>query len=445
MSFKQRHLLGYANGNFGKHILFGTIDLALFFYMTDIIGLDPVISGITIFVAMMVDASLDPVIGFVIDKFKWRYGHYIFLGAIFYALSFVLVFALALIDLPYITFYGVALILFRLSYTFIDVPHNALIAKLFGSGHLRTKVSAYRFFFSSVSALLISLAISPILLGGGQSQELWYFFYFALLAAGLSFVSLSIVSYVALKYEPARKSGNSHLVKLPELLTSLASNPQFIIALVVCFFTGLCSPVLAKGIIYFAKYYLLDETMVGYMLPSMMIGQILALPLWVKLSKWYGKKQVLQLSHALLLVTSIFLVMVEPMASTLIVVLSFSAGVAYAAIYMVIWSLLADVVDYHEVKTKVRIDAIMFSLAIMIMKLALGISSAMFGYLLDSVDYQANQSLSHESANLLALEICLIPCIGAVICILVLKRYRISNELQARWQKRLSTENSGDI
>lgn len=442
MEFNKLHLLGYANGNFGKHILFGTLDLVLLFYLTDSLGLDPFLSGLIIFIAMLVDASLDPVIGFVIDKFKWRYGHYIFIGAIFYSLSFVLIFTIGLLQWHSITVYCAVLVLFRLSYTLIDVPHNALIAKLFVNGNLRTKVSAYRFLFSSLSALLIALAIAPILMGDGREQELIRFFYFAVIAASLSFISLNIVSYVALKYERLSPSVKQHGIGFYSLVKQLLSNQQLVIALIVCFFTGLCSPILSKGILYFAKYYLLNEAMAGYMLPAMMLGQIIALPLWVKIAKYRGKKVALQLSHSLLFLGALLLLMIEPSAQYLVVVLAFIAGVAYSAIYMVIWSMLADVVDYQEINTSIRADAVMFALGIMVMKIASGLGNVVFGLLLDIIGYQADKQLTVSSASQLASVVCLMPAFGAVICVWALNNYSITTKLQARWQKVLATRRS---
>lgn len=443
MEFNKLHLLGYANGNLGKHILFGTLDLVLLFYMTDILGLDPILSGLIIFIAMSVDAILDPVIGFSIDKFKWRYGNYIFLGAIFYSLSFILIFTIGLMQWQSITVYCAVLILFRLSYTLIDVPHNALIAKLFVNGELRTKVSAYRFLFSSISALIIALAISPILMGEGKEQELTRFFYFSVFAATLSFLSLTTVARVALKYEKVNKAQQRTNQSLHSLVKVLLNNKQLLIALTVCFFTGLCSPILSKGILYFAKYYLLSEAMAGYMLPAMMLGQIVALPMWVKLSRRFGKKSALQYSHSLLFIAALLLLSVEPSMQYLVVLLAFIAGVAYAAIYMVIWSLLADVVDYQEVKSHIRADAVIFALAIMVMKMALGIGNVLFGYLLDAIGYQADQQLTESTASQLALVVCLMPAVGAVACIWSLKFYRITTKMQNRWQKLLMQNSCG--
>lgn len=430
-------MVGYANGNLGKQILFGTLDLTLLFYFTDVLGMDPVLSGLIIFISMLVDATLDPIVGYFIDKFQMRYGIYILVGSFFYSLSFVLLFSMSLLGNNTVGVFGIILVLFRLSYTLIDVPHNALIARLFKNGDMRTKVSAYRFLFSSCGGLIIAFAISPILLGDAKGNEAERFFYFSIFAAIVSFISLTIVARVALRYESKNNISTNEAMGLIQLIKTLLTNKQLHIALIVCLFTGLCSPILSKGILYFAKYYLQDEMMAGVMLPAIMIGQIISLPFWVKISRWYGKKLSLQLSHGLLLLAALLILIVSPQSQFSIVLLAFIAGFAYGAIYMIIWSLLADVADYQYITTHIRADAVLFALAIMVMKLSLGVGNLLFGSLLEFIGYQPNMVITENIANNVAFIVCTIPMIGALACIWALHYYRITAKLQSRWQKQL--------
>ena len=430
-------MIGYANGNLGKQILFGTLDLTLLFYFTDVLGMDPLFSGIIIFISMLVDATLDPIVGYFIDKFQIRYGIYILIGSVFYSLSFVLLFSVSLLGFKTIASFGAILILFRLSYTLIDVPHNALIARLFKNGDMRTKVSAYRFLFSSCGGLIIAFAISPILLSDVKGNETERFFYFSIFAATISFISLAIVARVALRYETKNNISMNTSMKLIQLINVLLKNKQLHIALIVCLFTGLCSPILAKGILYFAKYYLQNEKIAGIMLPAIMFGQIISLPFWVKITRYYSKKTSLQLSHGLLFLAALLLLWVNPQSQVMVVLLAFVAGFAYGAIYMVIWSLLADVADYQQVTTKIRADAVLFALAIMIMKLSLGFGNVLFGSSLELIGYQPDMLLTEKTANNVAFIVCIVPIIGSLACIWTLHYYRITTKLQRRWQKQL--------
>ena len=64
---KTREKLAYANGNFGKQLLFGLLEFKLLFYLTDILGINLLLSGAIIFFSLVLDALLDP-IGETVDK-----------------------------------------------------------------------------------------------------------------------------------------------------------------------------------------------------------------------------------------------------------------------------------------------------------------------------------------------------------------------------------------
>ncbi|MFM9745971.1 MFS transporter, partial [Streptomyces brasiliscabiei] len=59
---KNLTLLGYANGNLGKQILYGTVDLCFLYYLTDILGVSPILAGYILFISLAIDALFDPIV-----------------------------------------------------------------------------------------------------------------------------------------------------------------------------------------------------------------------------------------------------------------------------------------------------------------------------------------------------------------------------------------------
>ncbi|MDM3872213.1 glycoside-pentoside-hexuronide (GPH):cation symporter [Porticoccus sp. W117] len=438
---KIKEKLGYANGNFGKQLLFGTLEFTLLFYLTDILGVNPLLSGIIIFLSLVLDALLDPVIGAWIERHKVRYGTYIFIGSIAYSLSFIALFSLAILGWNWVPVLCLVLAVIRASYTLIDVPHNAFISKLFADGDERTQVSAYRFFFSCIASMTVALAVTPILSGDTTQDEARNFFHFALIAGFLSFLSLSLVSKVAINHEviPSRERNSQGFKEyFSNLLILLRENKPFQLLLGVFFLTGACSPALAKGMTYFAKYYLSEESLSGLFLASIIAGQMLSLPLWVKMSARFEKKVALKSGHALLFLSSgLFFILAEN--STILLILAFLAGVANGAIYMLIWSLLADVVDFQHYHSKIRNEAIVFAFSIMIMKVGLGVGSVILGWILDVIGYNPGEKISEQVTSNMALFICLITAVGSLLCYMILSKYRIDRKMQKKMARAIKT------
>ena len=428
-------IIGYANGNFGKQILFGTLEVALLFYMTEILGVNPLLAGTIIFISLLIDALLDPVIGLLIDKLSIRYGVYILTGSIAYSGLFILLFSLPLLGYSEVGIICAILFAIRASYTLIDVPHNALVAKLVNDADKRTSVTAWRFLFSSLSTLILSLSIAPILSGETVDLEAMNFFYYAVIVAFLSLVSLLVVARVSLKNEKmVERKTFFEKKKVNFSPKSLLGNYYFLILIVVFFATGLFVPILSKGMLYYSKYYLNNETLSGVFLTIIVVGQIVSLPFWVKLSTKLEKKTTLALGHALLIVACTGIYLCGKEAAALLYGLFFLVGTANGVIYMIIWSLLADVVDYQQAKTGLRPEAIIFSLSIMIMKIALGLGTMILGLLLEYSGYSSSSSVSDATGELIPVITCLLPVVGSVICITFLCSYKLSKNRQKEIQ-----------
>ena len=68
MDIPLKRQLGYASGNFGKSLLWTSLDYLLLFYMTEVVGIPAVWAGAIILVSLLWDASINPFIGYWIDR-----------------------------------------------------------------------------------------------------------------------------------------------------------------------------------------------------------------------------------------------------------------------------------------------------------------------------------------------------------------------------------------
>ena len=83
--------IGYATGIYGVFLAWMMVGLYLMYFYTDVMGLTPGQAGLVFFIASMWDAVTDPVMGWLIEKTRTRWGKYrpyLLLAAIPFAASF---------------------------------------------------------------------------------------------------------------------------------------------------------------------------------------------------------------------------------------------------------------------------------------------------------------------------------------------------------------------
>lgn len=423
-------MLGYASGNLGKNIVASTLGLFLIFYMTDILGIDPEIAGLVILVSLIWDALLDPVVGLISDRTKnalGKYGAYILLGAPMTALSFIAIFTLPVQSTSPLLVVTICLILFRTSYTLIDLPHNALLSRISGDSRERSTIAIARFFFSAVGSLCIALAGFTIFSDAPDQAQTTSFQSFSIFA-GIICVLAMWVSWFAVRHQD--KTAPSDRIPFRLQLRSAAKmmgDKDARIVIAVGFFTGLTTPVFAKALSYFGKYNLADETSIAAGLTAMMAGQALSTPLWIRMSHRFDKATALQAAHLMMIVGLFLFGLLITESGFPYMVLAFLVGAGAGGVFSIIWGMAPDVVDKQQLATGARSEAVYFSLLILAMKIALGLGMALFGGLLSALDYASNSMQTPSTLLGIKLLMCATPAIGSIICLISLKRYTISH------------------
>ena len=141
----------------------------LLFYGT-VIGLEPGLVGLAIFIALAFDALSDPLVGYWSDNFRSKWGRrhpFMYAAALPVALSYF-----ALWNPPdwgqtglflYLT--GLA-VLIRTFITFYETPSSALIPELTSDYEERTSLQSYRLLFGWVGGSLMSIIMFGALMTG---------------------------------------------------------------------------------------------------------------------------------------------------------------------------------------------------------------------------------------------------------------------------------------
>lgn len=427
--------VGYAAGNLGKNLVWNSLEFCLLFLLTDFLGLPPSTAGLLILGSMIWDAALHPLIGTLIDPSRTRYGKYgayLLLGAPLVGGSFVLIFALpSLSETPEPHVILICLLLFRTAYTLVDLPHNAMIARVSQSSRERSLLSGLRYLFSSAGSILIATALVPLFEAVNRSGDRDQFLPYAIGIAALATCALWISWWSVRPIDRAMARGPRASARFFSSLPSLRHNRPFMVLLAVVFVTGLSTPGFTKLLLYYGKYVVGNEALGAAALMAFTIASALGTIGWTFLAQSWDKGRVLRLAHALVAVTCVGFFLLRPASIEGLSLLAGLVGAASAGAYMLIWALAPDVVDDHEARAGVRLESSAFAFLGLAMKAAIGLGGALSGWLLDLIGFVPGATPSAPTLESLRLLHCGIPIAGSVLICMLLQRYQLGHQAHA--------------
>lgn len=428
-------IAGYSSGNFGKNILANTLVYFLIFYATDILGLAPETAGAIALIAMIWDAALDPAIGFIADRSRTRfgkYGLYILLGAPLTSVFLILVFVLPVRSSDPALVLLLTLMAFKFFYTLIDLPHNALMARISADSRERTTIATTRALFSSLGSLSIALGAFVIFddqAAGGQDTR---FAWFACAAAALSLAAMWTAWLSVARLDQGAPYLRPNFADQLRGLKAILTHKNALIILAVCFLSGATAPLFARGLPYYSKYNLENEGLVAAGLFVLVAGQAISIPLWMRLATRMEKSTALAIAHGVGIAALIGFFLSPATDGVGFWAIIFGVGAAGGGVWSIVWAMAPDIVDWIEVRKGVRPEAVMMALASDAMKVGLALGALVFGLSLEAAGFQADVAQTRET--LLGVKAvmagpAIVGSIGAIAC---LAFYSLTHETHRR-------------
>lgn len=359
--------IGYASGNLGKSMFWTSLEYLLLFYLTDLMGIPPAMAGLIIVVSLVWDGITDPLMGYWVDR-RSADGHdyrpYLRWGPVLCPIAFALIFYVPFESVTAKTIYLAAVnILFRSVYTLLDVPHNALLARIPATQSERTNLSAWRYFFSSLGGLTVALAVAPLLTVRGEQGDHGAFVTFSLIGGAIACVtlwqSIPVARVVAEQHSP-----NGRSLTPVEFLRGVAGSTAACRFFAVAAINALTLPLFARMAPYLAKYFGGDAALAGTMFIAFTLAQISAMPLWSGFAANMSKYRKCCLAYAILLGTLVLGAVLPLQDAGVLIGLSALAGFAIGALNMLIWALAPDIVDDIERELGTRPDASFAAVAV---------------------------------------------------------------------------------
>jgi Na+/melibiose symporter-like transporter len=399
--------------------------LLLLFY-NQVLGLSPYLGGLAILLALAVDSVLDPLVGFISDNWRSRWGRrhpFMYFAGAPAALAFYFLWrpphGLSQSEL---FFYLLATaVVVRSLITFYEIPSTALGAELSENYDQRTELFGYRYFFGwwggltmTVLALQVFLrpdATHPV----GQLNPAGYALYGAV-SGIVMFAAITLSAAGTHRFIPFLKVPPKRARQpLAENLRHVGRtfwNASFLAIMGSAIFSSMASGLTLALNSYFVTYFwLLNSGQYAVLLLSAYLGAFLALFLAPILSRRMGKKSA---TISIYMLTALIgplpillrLVGVFPApGSPLLLPLLFLNTVVTVTLAITAsingTAMIADIAEDNELKTGQRSEGLLFSASSVIAKSVTGVGIFLSGVVLSVVHFPDKAQPGHVAQPIL--------------------------------------------
>lgn len=423
-------MLAYASGNFGKALLFGGADLTILFLLTDILGLDGTTAGSLMLAALCGDLVFDLIAARLVIRLRQAgkgYRWMVAAAAMPCGLAFTLLYAMPALGAVQLWMLAAALLVFRGAYAVIDVPHNALMAQLTRDSRARGRVSGYRLFFSTTSALIVATLLTPLVQQAGSEQAFGRLAIAGAVAGGLFAFTMILCAWTSGRAiaPSARRDATQDGIRIP------LRDPMVIGMGLLALLTGFAAPTFGRMLLYISSYVVYRPELVTTLLLALTMGQFAGVLLWTAMTGRFSKSILLAMGHGVSMVGLIgFAICLSwPPALTVCTAI---IGFGLASVFMLPWGLLADAVDVVEWRHGRRFETGLFAFYLVLVKASGAASTSLIGWTLGWLGYLPGQpqALSVQIGMLgLGLGI---PLIGSMTAILLMRRFDLGHARHGR-------------
>ena len=390
--------IGYAMGDFASVLVFGLVQSVLQKYYTDVLGISVVSIMVMFIVARIWDAINDPLWGRIIDGAPvWpdgRYRHWLKVFAVPVALSAILMFVKipGLTEKGYLVYAYVTYILFGMLYTCINIPYGSLAQVITSDEKERTSLSVFRSIGSTFGAMPAMLLISLcyVKLPDGRSVMS----YRKILTGVIVIAVLSVLGFlltyswskerVETRPSPKAKGETARVVRI-----LLRSRPFMAVCVASMLF--LAAQMFGQSYYtYLFNYYFNAPGL------SMMPTVCQYLPVAVimffaaRMGNRFGRRDVCAYGMLLAGAFNLILFVMGTRNVWLYLLVCLMSGIGGAFMFLLVWALANDAIDYNEVTYGIHDEATSYAAYSFMRKLGQTVAAVLVNMALLRIGYTDN-------------------------------------------------------
>ena len=453
----------YGLGGIVNNLLGGAIG-----YMSIVLnvglGMNPALVGTLQAIPRLTDAITDPVMGYISDKTRSRFGRrrpYIFVGAIMVGLLFALIWQLqpGRSEMFYFWFFLVGSVFFYLFYTMFATPWVALGYELTSDYHERTRLMAVMNFMGQFAWIslpwLYAIMENDRLFSDSVEGARTLAVIIGIFAAMVGIMPAIFLKekFVAAASEGAGKEKTSMLEGIKknvgDFLKGLVTTVKRVEFLKLCagtFFLFNAMQLVGAFSSYITIFYVSGgDTDVGARYMGLFgtlntaatLGAIVVVT-WI--SSKIGKRKTFMLATSVTFIGSILKwFCYDPLAPWKVLIPAPFMAVGMGALFTLMGSMIADVCDLDELETGERREGMFGSIYWWMVKLGMALAFGLSGYLLNATGFDVEMLGAQTSKTFLWMRIVDvgIPAIASLIAIWAVGSFKITEERSYEIRKQL--------
>lgn len=419
--------------------------------------------GVIFFAPRIFDSVTDPIMGFISDNTKSKWGRrrqYVFIGAIIMGIAYILMWQLFRENTLQFNFWYFFLwsLVFYLGLTLFSVPYVAMGYEMSDDFHERTNIMAISQFIGQwawvIAPLFWIIMYDPNWFPSAdvavRQLSIWVAIPCAICAM-VPALFLKSESTLNKNYEPLNSAniGNS-LKKIYD---------SFVEAFKISEFRKICGATFlifnafntVAALTFFVIVYKLfngDAEATGIWVSLFgCLGALgttfIVIPVVAKMSKAFGKKKAFMLAQGISIIGYILLWFLFVPGKPWLYIIAlpfFSFGIG--SLFTIMMSMTADIIDVDELNTGMRREGIFGAIYWWMVKVGFAIAGALSGLIIWIVGFDSNLATTDQQSAVDGLHafFCFFPLVGTLLAMYIMRNYDITeekaNEIRAKLDQR---------
>lgn len=429
LSFGEK--ISYALGDFATNLTWAAIGSFIVYYYTDEIGLAAGAIGTIMLVSKSLDGIWDLLVGAGVDHTHSKYGKA--RPWILWCAPAFAILSITLFTVPNISYVGklvyvvISYNLLSIAFSAVVIPYGTLNTLITRNRNERDKANVFRMFFGQGSGLFVSNAVLPLVALFGGSEKGWIFTFILFSIVGMC-MFLWVFKSQRERVQLTSKTKDDQ-ISFKKKMWALGQNKYWIIVVLFFVFFNIASALQVGALIYYAKYIFHASELVGLLTAANVVPLLICLLFASKVFQKYGKRNAM-LMGAILNILGYLLNAIMPYSFAMTFAGQVIKGIGMAFMVGGIFALLPDTIEYGYMKTKVRIEGLLYAGGSFGQKVGAGIGSAVLGWILSYFGYVGTAQITSRAITGIQVSFIWAPIVLFVIQAILLWMYKLDKEFK---------------
>lgn len=431
--------------------------LFFLYFLTNVAGVNAALAGAILLVGKLWDAINDPLIGWLSDRTRTRWGtrfHWLRFGTLPFAISFILLWVVPnggdfnSSQMSQFTYYAIASLLQDTAFTAIVVPYLSLTPEIAQDYLDRTSLVSAQMVGTIIGGMIALVGAQVIFsrLANVENQYLVLAAACAGFSVAIMYLCIWQLRRQTMSYgitEPIAQPASHHF-SLRSQLRSILQNRLFLIVAGIHVCSWLTINVIQAITPYFVVQWMkLSEQHIAQVVIVTQLSIIFMLAVWNALRQKISKRLIYLTGIPVLIVAQAAMGFLQPGQVGWLYVLAILRGIGVSAALLVPFSLLPDVIDLDQLQSGQRREGIFYGLMNQFQKLGLAIALFLIGKTLNWAGFISRNveqpTLSQPDTALWTIRLLfsLVPALILGLGLILAYFYPISREAHAAIREEL--------